>query len=574
MTTERRLTRDLPEILGDLAMGPYPDYIDDVLATTATIRQRPAWTFPERWLPMVDLVRQPVFVPRLPLRSIALAIVVLLALLAAAILYVGSQQRVPAPFGLARNGLIAYSAGGDIYTADPVTGTATPIITGPETDRGPRFSLDGTHIAFARFADDGTSQIYVARSDGTGLTLVTPTRVNLATGSAGRAWERYKFSPDGRELLIATASGMTIARTDGSGASQLDVGMLAEEPTYRPPDGNQILFIGRGASTGLFVLDRSTNQTRQIVKMERGFDLAGASWSPDGSKVAYWTWGDTSDGLSAKTHVVNADGTGDRELPSPAGAVWNAHATWSNDGKRLFLAQRLHARRGRCPGLRGPGRRQRCRRSDRSGRIGRDGLLRGMALVAGRFRAPRPAHGARRRRADDHPRCRGRARPDGAVERDRRPDLATTRALNPAQLDPTTAIPSRRPGLGRRRPQGGPTMATQIHSNPAVRRPVRRRGRFLAAIATNGRRLMMSAGIATTQRRGSSARLARRLSGPVGTLVLAVLVTGNVAAYQLNRDDRGSAQLVTPRVNVTTVSGQWMSLKLVTKAGYKILVYG
>ena len=33
-------------------VGPYPDYIDDVLATTAQRRQRPAWTFPERWLPM------------------------------------------------------------------------------------------------------------------------------------------------------------------------------------------------------------------------------------------------------------------------------------------------------------------------------------------------------------------------------------------------------------------------------------------------------------------------------------------------------------------------------------------
>jgi hypothetical protein len=48
MTTERRLERDLPEIQGDLAVGPYPDYIDDVLALTAQRRQRAAWTFPER----------------------------------------------------------------------------------------------------------------------------------------------------------------------------------------------------------------------------------------------------------------------------------------------------------------------------------------------------------------------------------------------------------------------------------------------------------------------------------------------------------------------------------------------
>jgi hypothetical protein len=339
MTTEGRLTRDLPQILGDLAMGPYPDYIDDVLATSATIRQRPAWTFPERWLPMVDLVRQPVLEPRLPWRSIALAIVVLLAILAAAIVYVGSQQRVPAPFGPARNGVIAYDAGGDIYTADPVSGAATAVITGPEMDSGPRFSLDGTHLAFARSAGNGHSQIYVARSDGSGLTLVTPTPVNLAAVDVGRSWERYKFSPDGRELLIATLSGITIARTDGGGASDLGVGMLAVEPTYRPPYGREILFIGRGADAGLFIFDRTTNQTRQIVKMDPGFDLAGASWSPDGSKIAYWTWDNNADGLTAKSHIVNADGTADRELPSPPGAFWNSHATWSNDSRRLFLAQ-------------------------------------------------------------------------------------------------------------------------------------------------------------------------------------------------------------------------------------------
>jgi hypothetical protein len=339
MTTEGRLTRDLPEILGDLAMGPYPDYIDDVLATSATIRQRPAWTFLERWLPMVDLVRQPVLVPRLPWRSIALAIVVLLALLATAVVYMGSQQRVPAPFGPARNGLIAYDSGGDIYTADPVTGTATAIVAGPTTDLGPRFSLDGTHIAFERIAESRKSQIYVARSDGSELTLVTPTPISLAPGDVGRAWERYKFSPDGRELLIATVSSITVAKTDGSGGSELAVGMQAGEPSYRPPTGREILFIGRGADTGLFILDRTTNKSREIVTMAPGFDLAGPSWSPDGSKVAYWTWGGDADGLSSKTHVVNADGTGDREVPVPPGAVWNAHATWSNDGKRLFLAE-------------------------------------------------------------------------------------------------------------------------------------------------------------------------------------------------------------------------------------------
>lgn len=84
----------------------------------------------------------------------------------------------------------------------------------------------------------------------------------------------------------------------------------------------------------------------------------------------------------------------------------------------------------------------------------------------------------------------------------------------------------------------------------------------------------MSARISTAQRHGTPARLVRRLSGPVGALALAVLLTGNVAAYQLNRDDQRGVQLVTPRVNVPTASGQWINLKLATTAGRNALVYG
>ena len=343
MTTESRLTRDLPEILGDLAIGPYPDYIDDVLAASAMIRQRPTWAFLERWFPVVDIVRQAVGVPRLPWRSIALAVVLLGLLLAAAAVYVGSQQRIPAPFGLARNGLVAYDAGGDIYTVDPVTGAATKIVSGPGLDVRPRFSLEGTRIVFERQVDVARSELYIVRPDGTNLTRVTPEPLALAPGGSGRAWERYKFSPDGQSVLIATMDqglpAIAIARSDGGGIRRLDVGMPATEPTYRPPDGAEVLFIGRGSDLGIFAVNLSTNEIRQIVKTPIGFDLAGANWSPDGSKITYWTWNVNVDGLTAKSHIVNADGTDDRELPAPPGAIWNSHATWSNDGKSLFIAR-------------------------------------------------------------------------------------------------------------------------------------------------------------------------------------------------------------------------------------------
>ena len=98
MTTERRLERDLPQILGDLAMGPYPDYIDDVLATTAQRRQRPAWTFPERWLPM-DIATERVVTTALPWRQLGVLALIALLVVSAIAAYVGSQPRLPAPFG-------------------------------------------------------------------------------------------------------------------------------------------------------------------------------------------------------------------------------------------------------------------------------------------------------------------------------------------------------------------------------------------------------------------------------------------------------------------------------------------
>ena len=353
MTTDRRLARDLPQILGDLAMGPYPDYIDDVLATTAQRRQRAAWTFPERWLPMVDIARQPVLAPRIPWRSISVAFVIIALLLAAVAVFIGSQPRLPAPFGLARNGLIAYDAGGDIYTADPMTGAATAIVSGPETDVAPRYSPDGTHIVFERTLDAGLGQLYVVRSNGTDLTLITPEPLQLTEPLLGEPWEPYQFSPDGRSVLMAVAEGskatVAIAQSDGSGVRRLDVGMWAYEPSFRPPDGAEILFVGNsgivGKAHGLYAVDVARGDVRTIIEPSAVYDIAGATWSPDGSRIAYWRWGGTTAGINARVSVISADGRGDLLLPVPAGADWQATSAWSNDGSRLFLL------RGYTPGF-------------------------------------------------------------------------------------------------------------------------------------------------------------------------------------------------------------------------------
>jgi len=266
MTMQHRRSAELEATLVDLARGPYPEYIDDVLARTARSRQRPTWTFPERWLPMFGIASEQALAPRFPWRAIAIALIVIALMVVAVVaLIAGAQPRIPAPFGVADNGLIAFERGGDIYTADPATGVERAIVTGSQTDAGPRFSLDGTRIVFERKLDYVHSQLYLARSDGTDLTLLTPEPLTLAAGDLGRAWEKYQLSPDGRTVLMATETSgvhtITIAQADGKGVRRLDVGMSASEPSFRPPNGAEILFIGDGEQgLGLFAVNIATEK--------------------------------------------------------------------------------------------------------------------------------------------------------------------------------------------------------------------------------------------------------------------------------------------------------------------------
>ena len=101
-----RLAAQLPDLLVEIAAPRVPDYTDDVLAVTAAIRQRPRWTFPERWLPMIIANRR-LALPAIPWRFVT-ALLAILAIVAATLLIAGSRPHLPPPFGPARNGAIAF----------------------------------------------------------------------------------------------------------------------------------------------------------------------------------------------------------------------------------------------------------------------------------------------------------------------------------------------------------------------------------------------------------------------------------------------------------------------------------
>ena len=132
-----------------------PEHLDAVLRRTRTERQRPAWSSLERWLPVQSTLR---FTP-VPRIAWLLVVLGLVLALAAAALWIGTRQRLPNPFGPARNGAIVMSHDGDVYALDPLTHAERLIVGGESFDFGPTFSRDGTKLLFLRGSGPATPMV-------------------------------------------------------------------------------------------------------------------------------------------------------------------------------------------------------------------------------------------------------------------------------------------------------------------------------------------------------------------------------------------------------------------------------
>ena len=321
--------RELREFLDGEARVSHPDYLSDILDRSRPMRQRPAWTFIERWLPMTVVTTRAVTPPRVPWR--ALAVIALLGILAAgALLVAGSRPHPPAPFGLASSGVIAYGQGGDIFTVDPGTGARSAIVTGSTLDNSPRFSRDGTRIAFVRETAEGVLLV-VADVDGRHEAVLTPKALGHIDTDA-IAW-----SPDGRTIAInATPAGsaedaphaLLLVDTAGGGVRPLATStpFVAIETYWRPPDGRQLLFMGStGSRFGLFLASPETGAVEQVPVPENLNHLRPLGWTPDGRRLAYQI-DDVVQG--AGTRILDLETGTEKLLPVLFGHL-------SNDGTRV-----------------------------------------------------------------------------------------------------------------------------------------------------------------------------------------------------------------------------------------------
>jgi hypothetical protein len=343
MTTPRRFESDLPALLADLYLAGTPEYRDDLVQRIERTPQRPAWIFPERWLP-VELVTQRVPVARMPWRQ--LGVLALIALLVGILLafYAGTQRpHLPAPFGPADNGLIAMTRNGDLYTVDPRTGEDRLLLGGPENDEWVDFTPDGTRGLFVRWGPEGdplsAGRIGTIRIDGKSGPVFIDKNVIHDTGA-------IFVAPNGRDVAFTTFDysspvlRIVIASLDGNHYDMLqkvditDYGGLS----YLAPDGRELVYLARSSNShthDIWALDVTTGETRSILLTSLGGDIVGnVSAAPDGKHLAYALQASTG---SVEVHVIGTDGKGDIVVGHAPGATFEAWPQWDPQGRRLLI---------------------------------------------------------------------------------------------------------------------------------------------------------------------------------------------------------------------------------------------
>jgi hypothetical protein len=338
MSAFDRFDRDFEEALADLAGARTPDYIDDVLERAVSRGQRPAWTFPERWLPMGVLARRPAFAPSLPWRTIGLLVVLGLLLAAFAIAVGALLQRTAPPYGLAANGPVAYGDNGDIYSRDLETSAVTQLMGGPETDVGPQFSRDGTRFSFIRVIDEEpeTIALMVADADGSNVRTIIEPEVAGETH-----W--HEWSPKNDLLVI---------RNSAAGVPPLSVVNVMGEPERRTisvplevgivdwrPGSDELIFLGREPESGRSALGfyavgiDGTGPRELVPPPNSGTHHGPFSLSHDGQLLAYTAA--TAQG-HVSSHILDLDSGESRVLGGSGNQAW---ATFSPDGERLALVR-------------------------------------------------------------------------------------------------------------------------------------------------------------------------------------------------------------------------------------------
>ena len=276
-----------------------------------------------------------------------------------------------------------------LFVISIATGQKTRLTAPPEPSIGdgwPAVSPDGTTVAFARYSQDTSANIYLVPVGGGeprqvtsekasifGLAWVTSTELVFSSNRSGssRLWRistKPSSNPPIAELDITDEDARfpSFSRSGTAAPTRLAYQRLVENLDIRraevvgegtpqhalksshsfiastksedhprfSPDGTRIAFVSRRSGTQeIWVCASDGSDPVRLTSMQ-GPIVVGPQWSPDGRRIAFFAT--TGPAGTYVTYVADADGGRPSSVTRTEGEL-EALPTWSRDGRSLYL---------------------------------------------------------------------------------------------------------------------------------------------------------------------------------------------------------------------------------------------
>ena len=207
-----------------------------------------------------------------------------------------------------------------IHVAPTEGGAPIEFTRGPTRDSAPRWSPDGTQLAFLSDRAGKERQLYVMSARGG-----EPRQLTAFSGHAGAA----SWSPDGTKVAFSARVGVEPPPEDAGARERWKQRPRHVTKAQYKTDGEGYTFDARAH---LFIVDVATGETRQLT--EGDFDDGAEAWSPDGRQIAFArTRGDRSDYSSRDIWVADVASGSALRITETVGRATSP--TWSPDGTTI-----------------------------------------------------------------------------------------------------------------------------------------------------------------------------------------------------------------------------------------------